>query len=403
MRKVELLAPAGDLNRCKTAIRFGADAVYIGGQSFSLRSRASNFTIEDIKEACAYAKQYGSEIHVTVNMIPHEEDFEGLETYLKTLEEIGVKAIIVASVSIMEIARRVAPSLEIHCSTQMSITNAETANYLKEELGVDRVVLARECTLENVKEITKNTSIQTEAFIHGGMCVNYSGRCTLSNRMTLRDANRGGCAQSCRWEYRLFDKDTELTKENQWFTMGSRDLCAANELEELIHAGVYSFKIEGRMKTEYYVASIVSAYRHLIDRILEGTPLSKEEVVEFRKEILKGENRSVCNGLYTNDRLENSLILHTNSDQDVNHDFIGKVDRYKENTNSFTLKVRNVVKVGDTLEVLSPHQENRIFEVEWIKDKDGAFMEECKNPMRLIEIPIPFEVAEEDIVRRYRP
>lgn len=400
MRRVELLAPAGDLNRCKTAIRFGADAVYIGGQSFSLRSRASNFTLEDIEEACRFAKAYGARIHVTVNMIPHEEDLEGLETYVKELERIGVSAVIVASPIIMEIVRIVAPSLEIHCSTQMSVTNAETANFYQRELGIDRVVLARECTLEDVKKITESCSIPTEAFIHGGMCVNYSGRCTLSNRMTLRDANRGGCAQSCRWEYHLYEKDTEITSSDTYFTMGSRDLCAAKELEALIHAGVVSFKIEGRMKTEYYVASVVSAYRHLIDRILEDKPLTEEELNYYQNEILKGENRLVCNGLYTNERGENSLILHMNSDQEVNHDFIGKVEEYHEDTQSFTLRCRNVVKVKDTLEVLSPHKENRQFVVEWIQDEEKNYLEECKNPMRLIEIPIPFDIEPEDIVRR---
>ena len=400
MRRVELLAPAGDLNRCKTAIRFGADAVYIGGQSFSLRSRASNFTLEDIEEACRFAKAYGARIHVTVNMIPHEEDLEGLETYVKELERMGVSAVIVASPIVMEIVRKVAPSLEIHCSTQMSVTNAETANFYQRELGIDRVVLARECTLEDVQKITESCSIPTEAFIHGGMCVNYSGRCTLSNRMTLRDANRGGCAQSCRWEYHLYENDTEITSPDTYFTMGSRDLCAAQELEALIHAGVLSFKIEGRMKTEYYVASVVSAYRHLIDRILEDKPLTKEELEYHQKEILKGENRLVCNGLYTNERGENSLILHMNSDQEVNHDFIGKVEEYHEDTKSFTLRCRNVVKVKDTLEVLSPHKENRQFVVEWIQDEEKNYLEECKNPMRLIEIPIPFDIEPEDIIRR---
>ncbi|MBR2825054.1 MAG: U32 family peptidase [Solobacterium sp.] len=400
MRTVELLAPAGDLNRCKTAIRFGADAVYIGGQSFSLRSRASNFTLADIEEACLFAKEYGSHIHVTVNMIPHEEDFEGLETYIKELERVGVTAVIVASAAIMNIVRKVAPSLEIHCSTQLSVTNAQTANFYHEELGINRVVLARECTLENVREITKASTIDTEAFIHGGMCVNYSGRCTLSNRMTLRDANRGGCAQSCRWEYRLFEKKKEITTSKTYFTMGSRDLCAAQELEQLIHAGVTSFKIEGRMKTEYYVASVVSAYRHLIDRILEGTPLTEEECNFYQKEILKGENRAVCNGLYTNERGDNSLILHMNSDQEVNHDFIGKVEIYDPDTKSFFFRCRNVVKVGDTLEILSPKKENRNFVVEWIQDEDKNYLEECKNPMRFIEMPVPFEMEPGDIIRR---
>lgn len=399
MRQVELLAPAGDLNRCKTAIRFGADAVYIGGQSYSLRSRASNFSLVEIEEACKFAKEYGAHIHVTVNVIPHEEDLIGIETYLKQLEAIGVTAIIVASPTIMQLAKKVAPKLEVHCSTQMSITNAESARFLKEELGIDRVVLARECTLENVKAITQALPIQTEAFIHGGMCVNYSGRCTLSNRMTLRDANRGGCAQSCRWSYHLYDGQQELTKEDALFTMGSKDLCAFDELPALIDAGVYSFKIEGRMKTEYYVASIVAAYRRYIDAILSG-PITEEKRQEYRNEIFKAENRLTCNGLYTNERMESSLILHMNSDQDVNHGFIGKIEVYDESKQSFTIALRNVVKVGDTLEILSPHKEIQPFVVTSMKDETGAFLEECRNPMRKIEIAIPFAVSKDDIVRR---
>ena len=294
MKKPELLAPAGDLHRAKTAIRYGADAVYLGGQFFSLRSRASNFTLEDIQEACAFAKAHGAHIHVTVNIIPHEEDFTGLEEYLKKLEEFGVTAIIAASPYIMETARRVAPKLQIHCSTQMSVTNAQAIHFLKDTLDIDRAVLGRECTMAQVKEITNESPVETEAFIHGGMCVNYSGRCTLSNRMTLRDANRGGCAQSCRWSYHVYEQDKEIAGE-PLFTMGSRDLCAAEYMYPLMEAGVSSLKIEGRMKTEYYVACIVSAYRHLIDEIAEtGKPLSAERMAVHQKEILRGENRETC-------------------------------------------------------------------------------------------------------------
>ena len=264
--KPELLAPAGDLKRAKTAILYGADAVYLGGQFFSLRSRASNFTLEDIQEACAFAKEHGARIHVTCNIIPHNEDFDGLEEYLKKLEEFGVTAIIVASPSIMKLARKVAPKLEVHCSTQMSITNVETAIFMHDVFGIDRAVLARECNMEDIYDITEKCPVETEAFIHGGMCVNYSGRCTLSNRMTLRDANRGGCAQSCRWAYHLYDGKNEIS-DDALFTMGSKDLFTADYMYDLMNAGVSSLKIEGRMKTEYYVATIVSGYRHLIDEL----------------------------------------------------------------------------------------------------------------------------------------
>lgn len=402
MKRPELLAPAGDLHRAKTAIRYGADAVYLGGQSFSLRSRASNFTLEDIKEACAFAREYGAHIHVTVNIIPHEEDFIGLEEYLQKLEEYGVTAIIVASPYIMETARRVAPSLQIHCSTQMSVTNSQAIRFLKESLDIDRAVLARECTMEQVEAITKNSPVETEAFIHGGMCVNYSGRCTLSNRMTLRDANRGGCAQSCRWSYVVYDGDTEVAKD-ALFTMGSRDLCAADYLYDLMHAGVSSLKIEGRMKTEYYVACIVSAYRHLIDDIAaKDHRLSEEEMAVHRKEILRGENRETCAGFYPGAANLETLIYHANSNADVNHDFLGTVKQICAD-GTVIIESRNVFAKGETLEFLTPGQTNRSFVLDAMKNqKTGETLEEIRQPMTLLEIRVPFEVQVNDILRRYR-
>ncbi len=402
MKKPELLAPAGDLHRAKTAIRYGADAVYLGGQFFSLRSRASNFTLEDIQEACAFAKAHGAHIHVTVNIIPHEEDFTGLEEYLKKLEEFGVTAIIAASPYIMETARRVAPKLQIHCSTQMSVTNAQAIHFLKDTLDIDRAVLGRECTMAQVKEITNESPVETEAFIHGGMCVNYSGRCTLSNRMTLRDANRGGCAQSCRWSYHVYEQDKEIAGE-PLFTMGSRDLCAAEYMYPLMEAGVSSLKIEGRMKTEYYVACIVSAYRHLIDEIAEtGKPLSAERMAVHQKEILRGENRETCTGFYSGDAGEETLIYHANSNADVNHDFLGTVKKVNDN-GTCVIETRNVFATQEKLEFLTPGKENRNFVLEtMVNDKTRETIAEIRNPMTLVEIAVPFEVQENDILRRYR-
>lgn len=398
LKKPELLAPAGDLARAKTAIRYGADAVYLGGQNFSLRSRASNFSMNDIKEACAYAKEHHASIHVTVNMIPHNEDQEGLVEYLKQLEEAGVKAIIVASPSIMKLAKECAPKLEVHCSTQMSITNTKAAEFLIRHLHIDRVVLARECTIEQVEDITQKCPVETEAFIHGGMCVNYSGRCTLSNRMTLRDANRGGCAQSCRWQYRLYKGKDKLMDD---FTIGSKDLCAPEYIYALMKAGVSSFKIEGRMKTEYYVASVVSAYRHLIDEIYETqTELSKERFAYHKEEILKGGNRENWTGFYSGERGKDSLILHTYSNDTVNHDYLGIVE--KQENGCLYFKSRNVFKKGDQIEVLTPGKENRVFEVTMIQDEDGTLLEESRRPMVLVHVPVPFDVEKTDILRKVR-
>ena len=400
LKKPELLAPAGDLARCRTAIDFGADAVYIGGQSFSLRARASNFTRQDITEACRYADAHGAAIHVTVNMIPHDEDFEGLEDYVRFLEKAGVRAVIAASPAVMKTVRSCAPGLEVHCSTQMSVTNADAACFLYERLGIDRVVLARECTLDDVKKITERCPAETEAFIHGGMCVHYSGRCTLSNRMTGRDANRGGCAQSCRWQYHLYDRDGRLSEEDALFTMGSKDLCASRYIFELMRMGVSSFKIEGRMKTEYYVASVVSAYRHMIDAILaKNGPLDEAEYRYAAKEILKGENRQTWPGFYQGNA-DDSIIWNANSDAGVNHDFLGRVVRYENGC--AVLLTRNPFALKESIEVLSPGRENRVFTVESMKNEDGEYVEVSRHPMREITIPVPFETAKGDLFRRNR-
>ncbi len=401
MKKPELLAPAGDLNRCKTAILYGADAVYLGGQSFSLRSRASNFTIDEIKEACDFAKAHNARIHVTVNIIPHDEDYVGLKEYVQKLEEIGVTAVIVASVGIMKIVKECTTKLEVHCSTQMSITNAETAMFLKNALNIDRVVLARECSIKDVREISEKCPVETEAFIHGGMCVNYSGRCTLSNRMTLRDANRGGCAQSCRWSYHLYDENKEYT-ENELFTMGSKDLCALPVIYDLMEAGVSSFKIEGRMKTEYYVASTVSSYRHLIDEIYENQkPLSEERMQYHLDEIMKAENRQTCTGFYEGRAAVNSIIHHETSDVDVNHGFLGRIQSYDASTSVAVIQSRNPFAVGDKIEVLSPGKKNRDFVITKLKNDKNEVIEECRNPMSMIQIEVPFEIEKGDIFRRY--
>lgn len=398
--KPELLAPAGDLARAKTAIRYGADAVYLGGQSFSLRSRASNFSMADISEICSYAKEHHAHIHVTVNIIPHEEDFDGLEKYLQELERCGVTAIIAASPAIMKTAREYAPSLQIHCSTQMSVTNSEAASFLHRSLGINRVVLGRECTMDEVYAIAENCPVETEAFIHGGMCVNYSGRCTLSNRMTLRDANRGGCAQSCRWSYHVYDEGREVNGK-QLFTMGSKDMMAADYLYDLMNAGVSSLKIEGRMKTEYYVASIVRGYRHLIDAVYDNDgPLSKEEMEKHRQEICRGENRETWPGFYQGSADEKSLIYHENTNADVNHDFLGTVKQIDKENGIMYLEVRNPFRAGEKLEVLTPGYENRTFAAEGLKDEKGIIIDLANHPMSVVSIETRLYMEVGDIVRR---
>ncbi len=273
MNKIELLAPAKDLAKARIAIMYGADAVYVGGKSFSLRSRASNFSNEDLREICEFAKSYGKKVFVTVNIVFHDDDYKGIREYLKYLEEIGVDAIIISSLALIPVVRQVAPKLECHISTQLSSLNSASVETLK-EFGADRVVMAREASMEQIKEISSKTSVPIEVFIHGGMCSNFSGRCVLSNRMTLRDANRGGCAHSCRWKYRLYDGDRMISDPGCLMSMSSKDLRASAYVQEMIRCGVASLKIEGRMKSEYYIGQVVKTYRKMIDEIYEKGMLS---------------------------------------------------------------------------------------------------------------------------------
>ena len=398
--KPELLAPAGDKERAKTAIRFGADAVYIGGKKYSLRARASNFSLSDIRETCAFAKAHGAHVHVTVNEIPHQEDLEGLADYLQKLQEAGVTAIIAASPAIMEMAHMHAPKLAIHCSTQFSVTNSEAAKFMVEHAFVDRIVLARECSLRDVEAIVRQCPAEIEAFIHGGMCVNYSGRCTLSNRMTLRDANRGGCAQSCRWSYRLFDAHTELSDGRAYFTMGSKDLSGGLTIGELMKANVRSLKIEGRMKTEFYVASVVSAYRHLIDELYEnGGELPEERQRYHQVEIAMCASRETWTGFYP-DTHDAGIIAHDKSNADVNHAFLGTVKAYDETEKTIQVETRNPFAVGERIEVLEPGKENRMFTIQTMFTQTGQKIQASRSPLALITLAVPFAIHQGSLLRR---
>ena len=385
-KKIELLAPAGDLSRAKTAILYGADAIYLGGMNYSLRSRASNFTMEDIREVCQFAREHGARVHVTTNIIPHDEDFDGVGDYFKALQDYGVTAVITASPAYMQIARQCAPELEIHCSTQLSITNTLTAKYLSEMLHVDRVVLARECTLPEVQEITKHCPVETEAFIHGGMCVNYSGRCTLSNRMTLRDANRGGCAQSCRWQYHLYENDKELSDAQSMFTMGSKDLMSASVVKDLILAGVSSLKIEGRMKSSFYVATVVNAYR----RALNG-----ENIELLEKELEKASHRTYTTGFFLD---EKQRQYYPSSRAVEQSKFIAKVLDWKDGV--VTVEQRNKFVEGQTLEILSVGESLcKTFTADDIRDLEGNKVDVANIVQQHLTFKCPHRVFAGDILR----
>lgn len=398
MKKIELLAPAGDLERLKIAVRYGADAVYIGGKRFSLRSRASNFDLADIEAGVVFAKRYGAKVHVTVNMIPHEGDVEGLAQYLQALEQIGVTAIIVASLSIMQLAKKVAPTLEVHVSTQHSSTNSSVARFYK-GLGMDRVVLARECTLEDVKQTVAHSPLPIEAFIHGGMCVAYSGRCTLSNNMTNRDANRGGCAQSCRWKYRLYEGDRALHDEEHMFSMSSKDLCAMEYIPDLIAANVASLKIEGRMKSQYYLATIIRTYRMLIDEYYAVGTITPARMRWYREELAKAENRLTAKGFYHGLPKMQDHLYGING-AGVSQEFIAYVLDYDEATMMAKIEVRNNFSSGIKAEVFGPTTNNTEFLVAALYDEAGEVVEVARNPMEILYTKIDVKVKKHDMIRK---
>lgn len=398
MKKIELLAPAGDLERLKIAILYGADAVYLGGKQFSLRSRANNFDIEDIAKGVQFAKEHNAHVHVTVNMLPHEEDMDGLKEYLMELERVGVTAIIAASPTIMMCAKKYAPKLEVHVSTQHSSTNSAAANYWKSK-GMDRVVLAREATLEEIKQSAKNSDVPLEVFLHGAMCISYSGRCVLSNNMTGRDANRGGCAQSCRWKYRLFEKNRQLNDDMHLFSMSSKDLMGADYVADLIEAGVASLKIEGRMKSAYYIATLVKAYRLLIDEIYEKGRLTPERMKWYYDELAKAENRPTGVGFFEGQPRYSGQLFGING-AGVTQEFIAYVLDYNEETKEATLEVRNNFKGHIEAEVFGPSITTTRFMFNDLYDMDGNVMEVAKTPMQIIKAKVPCKMEKDAMIRK---
>lgn len=398
MDRIELLAPAKDLEKAKTAIRYGADAVYLGGKRFSLRSRASNFDIEDIKEIADFAHGFNKKIYVTVNMVFHDDDLYGIREYLEKLEKIGVDAIIVESLAVASLSKKYAPNMECHISTQTSITNSMTVKMM-EEFGADRVVLAREVDMSEIEVIAKRVNIPLEVFIHGGMCSNYSGRCTLSNRMTLRDANRGGCAQSCRWKYRVYDGNTLISDKECPLSMSSKDLRATAYIERMIKAGVASLKIEGRMKSDYYIAQVVKTYRKMIDEIYEKGHLDDDRIAYYDDELSKAENRLSDDG-FLSGKCDDTKHLYGINGAGVTHEFIGYVKDYDGVSKMALVEVRNKFCLNDELEVFGPKVDNEHFINTLMYNQDFENVEVANQPMELLFVKIPFNVSEHDMIRK---
>lgn len=399
MNKIELLAPAGNLEKAKIALLYGADAVYVGGKSFSLRARASNFTISDILELCNFAHGINKKVYVTMNIIPHDDDLKDLEKYLKDLDSCGVDAIITSSLFIIKTCENIAPRIERHVSTQMSITNSNTINHWK-QMNVSRVVLARENTLEEIKYIANNTNLELEVFIHGGMCSSYSGRCVLSNHMTDRDANRGGCAHSCRWNYHLYEGSKKLNKKNQFYNIGSKDLMAIRFIPNLIDLNVASLKIEGRMKSTYYLATVVGCYRKIIDLYYKNGTIKEEEFVWFENEIAKAENRLTSVGFYNGIPTINEQLYDTRCEQPT-QEYIGYVLDY--NDGIATIEQRNYFCVGDLVEAFGPNLENTRFIIEKLIDCETNALETvARHPLQKFYINCPVKLSKHDMLRKVK-
>lgn len=363
--KIELLMPAGDLTRLKASLLYGADAVFIGGKKFSLRAKASNFSIEDIAEGVKFAHSLNKKIYVTVNIIPHCDDLNNIEEYLLSLDRIHVDAIIVSSLFIIETVKKLNLNLECHVSTQVSAVNEDYVKFY-EELGCTRVVLARECSLNEIRKIKEHTNSELEVFIQGGLCSSYSGKCTLSNYFVCRDANRGGCAHSCRWDYKLYQNNNLISEDI--FKIASKDLMGIRLVKDLIEIGVSSLKVEGRMKSVNYVALVGLTYRKIIDAIYENR-LTEDLLLNAEKVLKSIESRPLTQGFLNKNGISYLDQIYANESTMVNKSYLGYV--VNEIEDYYELVRKNDIRLGSEIEVFCYDQEPFITKIIKLWDKDG--------------------------------
>lgn len=403
MKSIELLAPVGNINKLNTALHFGADAVYLAGKEFGLRAYAENFSYEEIMRAAALCHNSGKKIYVTVNIFARNSDFGNLKEYLQFLAAAKVDGIIVSDPGIVSLALRTAPDLDIHLSTQANTTNKYAVSFWK-DVGVKRVVLARELHLDEIKEIADMAagSVELEAFIHGAMCISYSGRCLLSSYLTNRDSNRGECVQACRWQYTITEKSRPnklLTLEEDdrgSYILNSMDLCAMPFLERVIAAGITSLKIEGRMKSEFYVGTVTNAYRKRIDSIMAG--MAYDEAL--MDELNKVSHRQYTEGFYLN---KEAGICYNTSKADSEYEFVAEVKGYDGERGALIVEQRNRFFANDTLEILSPSSyHNTAFQADGIFDEQGGSVTDCKLVQQKLWIKTPIRLLEHDILRKRR-
>ena len=405
MRVPELLIPASSLEVLKTAVIFGADAVYIGGEAFGLRAKAKNFSMEDMKEGIQFAHEHNVRVYVTANILAHNGDLPGVEEYFKELKEIGPDALIISDPGVFMIAKRVCPEIEIHISTQANNTNYGTYRFWH-ELGAKRVVSARELSMKEIKEIRSNIpdDLEIETFVHGAMCISYSGRCLLSNYFTGRDANQGACTHPCRWKYAVMEESRPgeylpvYENERGTYIFNSKDLCMIGHIPDLIDAGIDSFKIEGRMKTALYVATVARTYRKAIDDYLKDPVLYEKNMPWYLDQISNCTYRQFTTGFFYGKPDSEAQIYDSNT-YVKNYTYLGTVEEVRED-GCCRIEQKNKFSVGEQIEIMKPDGRNVLVTVKGITDEDGNTMESAPHPKQVLWVDLGSEVSPYDILRR---
>lgn len=406
MKKPELLLPAGNFSRMKYAIAYGADAVYIGGEEFSLRTASGNFSLEEISEAVKYAHERNVRVYVAVNTTPHEEEVKRYPSYLKTLVQANVDAVIVGDIGLVGLTRHLAPGLKIHLSTQANAINS-AAICMWHSLGVSRVVLARECSIDEIAKIRENIpkEIEIEVFVHGAMCMAHSGRCLISSFLTGRDANRGNCVQACRWKYAVCEETRQgeyfpvVESDNGTFIFNSKDLCMIEHLDELVYNGISSFKVEGRVKTEYYVSCVAKAYREAIDDIFEDLSLYKKNTPKYLEELKKTSHRDFCTGFYYGNPMSEGQNYKT-SGYIRDYEVVGVVGRYDYFNHMLEIEQRNKFVIGDECEIIEPDKDPVKLIITEMRDDAGNLISAAPHAQMKVWIPFKRNVNRFGFLRR---
>ena len=403
LKRPEVLSPAGTLEKLKVAIDYGADAVFVGGQAYGLRSRAGNFSMEEMQEGINYAHERGAKVYVAANMVTHEGNEIGAGAWFRELRDMGLDAVIVSDPALIGICATEAPGLEIHLSTQASSTNYETFEFWK-ELGLTRVVLAREVSMAELAEIRKRTSVEIEAFVHGAMCISYSGRCVLSNHMSHRDANRGGCSQSCRWKYNLYDMPFGQERRSlkgeipEEFSMSAVDMCMIENIPDMIENGVDSLKIEGRMKSIHYVSTVTNCYKAAVDAYMESPEKFEAIKEDLIDELWKVAQRELATGFYYQTPTENEQLFGARR-KIPQYKFVGEVVAFDPKNMIATIRQRNVILEGDAVEFYGPGFRHFECYIKDLHDSEGNKIERAPKPMELLTITVPQAVKPGDMIR----